>query len=177
VQLIDRLAAQTGLAVALFGKVGLNCQIFTWRAGNRPLNTASPKGMGGGLQERLTDSAVGWLLLSTIHQPRRDGSIRRLNAEASQDRKFVHAEMVERVQRAQDDGHAVGPAGFGSIADVCAVLLPSEEDGQTMAIGFVYEPSDQIDPQALVRCLNETVARCLTESAHENETLPFSTAA
>jgi DNA-binding IclR family transcriptional regulator len=176
--LIYRLVAQTGLAVAVFGKVGLNCQIFSWRAGNRALQTANPKGLGGGLQERLTDSAVGWLLLSTVQQPRRDGTIRRLNAEASQDRKFVHADMVERVQNAQDAGHAAGPAGFGSIADVCAVLLPGPTDNQTMAIGFVYEPSDQIDSQALVRCLNETIARCLSEpEGSAGPAVPFSSAA
>lgn len=177
VQIIDRLSAQTGLAVAVFGKVGLNCQIFTWRAGNRPLQTANPKGLCGGLQEPLTHSAVGQLLLSTVPQPRRDGTIRRLNAEASQDRKFAFAQMAEAVQQAADDGHAAGPAGFGSIADVCAVLLPGQPESHAMAIGFVYEPSEQIDPQALVACLNDTLARCLASPAAENETLPFSTAA
>ena len=35
VRLLDRLVAQTGLSVALFGMVGLNAQIVSWRAGTR----------------------------------------------------------------------------------------------------------------------------------------------
>ncbi len=35
VQLVDRLVAQTGLAVGIFGMVRLNAQIVSWRAGSR----------------------------------------------------------------------------------------------------------------------------------------------
>ena len=35
VGLIDRLVAQTGLSVALFGRVGLKAQIVSWHAGPR----------------------------------------------------------------------------------------------------------------------------------------------
>jgi DNA-binding IclR family transcriptional regulator len=80
--LIDRLSAQTGLAVAVFGMVGLKAQIFSWRGGARALRTAGSSGFCGGQQEHLSDSAVGWLLLSTVAQPRRDGMLRRLNANS-----------------------------------------------------------------------------------------------
>ncbi len=161
--LTDRLVAQTGLAVAVFGMVGLNAQIFSWRGGTRPLRTSLPKGFCGGLQEELSASAVGWLLLSTICQPRRDGTVRRLNAEAAEDRKFSFPEMVARIQSCQDYGHSIGPAGFGSIADTCAILLPGQPKGRPMAVGFIYEPSAQIDPAALIGCLSEAVQRCLEE--------------
>jgi DNA-binding IclR family transcriptional regulator len=157
--LIDRLVAQTGLNVAVYGHIGTNAQIFSWRTGGQIIRTANPKGMCGGLQERMSDSAVGQLLLSTIPMPRRDGVIRRLNAEAPEDRKFSAPEMAAQVQSIRDAGFAIGPAGFGSIADVCAMLLPCEREGHPMAIGFVYEPSDQIDPLALVRCLQDGIAR------------------
>jgi DNA-binding IclR family transcriptional regulator len=168
VTLIDRLSAQTGLAVAVFGLIGLNTQIFTWRSGTKTLRTANPRGLGGGLQERLTDSAAGHLLASTVPLPRRDGVLRRLNAEAPDDRKFVFGEMSATVLKARDDGFAHGPVGFGSIADVCAVLLPGQPMNHPIAIGLVYEPGETIDPMALVKCLREGIAHCLDRPSTES---------
>ncbi len=104
-------------------------------------------------------------MLSTISNPRRDGMIRRLNAEATIDRKFVAADMAGHIQSCREQGFATGRAGFGSIADVTAVLLPNMPDGQPLAIGFVYEPSDQIDTDGLLRTLNDAVRRCVEEPA------------
>lgn len=163
--LIDRLSAQTGLGIAVFGMVGLNVQIVSWRAGKRVFRTAGSGGMAGGQQERLSDSAAGLLMLSTVAQPRRDGLIRRLNAEAAPERKFAFPEVATRVQHCRDEAFVTGFAGFGSIADVTAVLLPNMPDGQPLAIGFVYEPSDQIDAAGLVRTLNEAVRRCVEEQS------------
>jgi DNA-binding IclR family transcriptional regulator len=157
--LIDRLSAQTGLGVAVFGMVGLKTQIFNWRGGKRTLRTSGAAGFCGGQQEHLSDSAVGWLLLSTIPAPRREGMIRRLNAEASPERKFAGAEMSTVVQQCRDNGHASGVAGFGSIADITAVLLPGQPDNQPLAIGLVYEPSGQIDAAALLESLRDAVGR------------------
>lgn len=163
--LIDRLAAQTGLGVAVFGMVGLKVQIFSWRAGKRTLRTSGPAGFCGGQQEHLSDSAVGWLLLSTVAQPRREGMIRRLNAEAAPERKFSCPDMVAQVQKCREQGHASGVAGFGSIADITSVLLPGQPDSQPLAIGFVYEPSAQIDPAALLQSLTDTLTRCMDGEA------------
>ncbi|MEY2926032.1 MAG: hypothetical protein RL367_509 [Pseudomonadota bacterium] len=175
--LIDRLVAQTGLSVAVFGMIGLNTQIFSWRAGARALRTSDPKGFCGGLQERLSDSSVGWLLLSTIGQPRRDGTVRRLNAEAAPERKFGFADMSARIESCQDYHHAIGPVGFGSLADGCSVLLPGQA-GRPMAIGFVYEPSAQIDPAALLFCLNDAIAHCIEQPDGQIATVQaFSSAA
>jgi DNA-binding IclR family transcriptional regulator len=159
VSIVDRLVAQTGLGVAVFGMVGLNVQIFSWRNGTATLGTARWQGFGSGLQERMSDSAAGQLLLSTIAQPRRDGTIRRLNAEAAEDRKFAFAEMATGVEAIRDAGFAHGPAGFGSIADCAAILLPGQPSNRPIALGFVYEPSDQIDPQALRELLKSAVTR------------------
>lgn len=161
--LIDRLSAQTGLGVAVFGMVGLKAQVYSWRAGTRTFRTSGPAGFCGGQQEHLSDTAAGWLLLSTIAQPRRDGVIRRLNAEASPERKFSFPEMAACVQQCRDQGYASGVAGFGSIADVTAVLLPGLPESQPLAIGFVYEPSEQIDASTLLRTLGDAVARCTDE--------------
>lgn len=158
--LIDRLSAQTGLGVAVLGMVGLSVQIFNWRGGKFPLRTSQTDGFCGGQQERLTDSAAGVLLLSTVQQPRRDGMLRRLNAEASEDRKVSVPEMTARMQRCADTGYSHGVAGFGSIADISAMLLPDQPAGQPLAIGLIYEPSDQIDPEALRLTLADAIARC-----------------
>jgi DNA-binding IclR family transcriptional regulator len=177
VSIVDRLVAQTGLSVAVFGMVGLNAQIFSWRSGTASLGTARSQGFGSGLQERMSDSAVGQLLLSTIAQPRRDGTIRRLNAEATEDRKFAFAEMASAVERMRDTGFAHGRAGFGSIADVCAILLPDQPANRPIALAFVYEPSDQVDPQALHELLVSAVTRSEEKPAQSATILPIASAA
>ncbi|HYD06315.1 MAG TPA: helix-turn-helix domain-containing protein [Reyranella sp.] len=158
--LIDRLSAQTGLAVAVFGMVGLNVQIFSWHSGRHVVRSARPEGLCGGIQESLSDSAAGWLLLSTVQQPRREGLIRRLNAEAAPERKFSHPAMMACVQDIRDRGHVTGVAGFGSLCDVTAALLPGQPEGEPLAVGFVYEPSDRIETDALRQCLIDGIARC-----------------
>ena len=162
--LIDRLSAQTGLGVAVLGMVGLSVQIFSWRGGKYPLRTSQTDGFCGGQQENLTDSAAGLLLLSTIPQPRRDGMLRRLNAEASDDHKFAMGEMSARVQQCIDTGYAHGVAGFGSIADISAMLLPDQPAGQPLAVALVYEPSEQIDPEVLRQTLASAIARCAADA-------------
>lgn len=163
VGLIDRLSAQTGLGVGVFSMVGLKMQVCSWRAGKRKLRTSNAAGLSGGQQEHLSDSAAGWLLLSTVAQPNRDGMIRRLNAEASPERRFAFAELSAQVQQCRDQGHATGAIGLGSIADVTAVLLPGLPEHQPLAVGLVYEPSDQIDTATLLRSLKDAVARCAEE--------------
>lgn len=161
--LIDRLSAQTGLGVAVLGMVGLSVQIFSWRGGKHPLRTSQTDGFCGGQQECLTGSTAGLLLLSTVPQPRRDGMLRRLNAEASEDRKFALGEMTARVQQCMDSGFAHGVAGFGSIADVSVMLLPDQPTGQPLAVALVYEPSEKIDPDALRHTLTDAIARCAAD--------------
>ena len=167
--LIDRLSAQTGLGVAVLGMVGLSVQIFSWRGGKWPLRTSQSDGFCGGQQECLTDSAAGLLLLSTVPQPRRDGMLRRLNAEAADDHKFAMCEMTARVQQCLDDGFAHGIAGFGSIADVTAMLLPDQPSGQPLAIALVYEPSEQIDPELLRHTMADAVARCAANAPQQTD--------
>ncbi|MET0239167.1 MAG: helix-turn-helix domain-containing protein [Sphingobium sp.] len=158
--LIDRLRAQTGLGVALFGMVGLNAQIFTWRSGVRMIRTDRPEGISGGMQERLTDSAAGCLLLSSVAQPRRDGMVRRLNAEAAPERKFSFADMGARLDACHDRRYAVGSFGFGSVAEMCCVLLPDQPENRPMALAFVYEGEERVDTTALVQCLQYAMQRC-----------------
>jgi DNA-binding IclR family transcriptional regulator len=162
--LIDRLSAQTGLGVAVLGMVGLSVQIFSWRSGAYPLRTSQTEGLSGGQQEALNDSAAGLLLLSTVPQPRRDGMLRRLNAEAPEDRKFSVPELAGRIQHAADHGHATGVAGFGSIADVTAMLLPDQPAGQPLAIALVYEPGEAIDADVLRQTIADAIAHCAADA-------------
>jgi DNA-binding IclR family transcriptional regulator len=183
VDLVDRLMAQTGLSVAVFGMVGVNAQIFSWRAGTAPLGTARAtgplynSGLCSGMQDRLTDSAAGMLLLSTIQRPRRDGVIRRLNAEAPENRKFNFATMGQQIQAVEHAGYACGVAGFGSIADVCAVLLPGQPMHQPIALGFVYEPSARIDVPGLAALLKTSVARLADHGEQPTQIVQLSSAA
>lgn len=157
--LIDRLSAQTGLGIAVFGMVGTTAQIFSWRPGKYQLRTSQSEGFSGGQHEVLTETAVGHLLLSTLPQARRDGLLRRINAEAPYERKFNFAEMVSRIQHCSDTGYATGVAGFGSIADVTAMLLPDQPMHQPLALALVYEPSEQINAETLRLTLADAIER------------------
>lgn len=176
-KLIDRLVTQTGLGVAVFGMVGLNAQIFSWHGGTTTIGTGRSQGFGSGLLERMSDSAVGQLLLSTIDQPRRDGTIRRLNAEATDDRKFAFAEMSAQIDAIRNAGQVSGQAGFGTISDTCAILLPGQPKNRAIAIGFVYEPSAQIDQQALTALLVSAVSRCTEQPEFSAPVVALSSAA
>lgn len=166
--LIDRLSAQTGLGIAVIGMVGTTAQIFSWRPGKYQLRTSQTEGFSGGQHEVLTETAAGQLLLSTLPQARRDGLLRRINAEAPAERKFAFGEMVARVQGCSDQGFATGVAGFGSIADVTAMLLPDQPASQPLAIALVYEPSEQIDAAALQQTLADAIERCVAEKPQQS---------
>jgi len=174
VRLLDRLVAQTGLSVALFGRVGLNAQIVSWRPGPRT-SPSVRRSLSGGLQEPLSDGAAGWMLLSTIAQPRGDGLVRRLNAEASDDRKFSFPEMAARLQSCRDDGHVRGLVGYGTQAEVLGVLLPGQPKDHQLVAGFVYGSEEKVNVDGLLQCLDEAIRQCFEGAgvtAAEVERLP-----
>jgi len=159
-RLTDRLAAQTGLSVALFGKVGLKTQIVSWRAGAR-CSPATVRGLFGGLQEPLCDNAAGWLLMSTIAPQRCDAVLRRLNAEAADTRKFAVGDMAMRLNAMRDTGHLRGPAGFGSSADMVAMLLPADGTDHRLVAGLVFGNEDRVNAESLLDCLNEAIRQAM----------------
>ncbi len=160
VRLLDRLAAQTGLPVALFGMTGLHAQIFAWRPGSREPDRDICR-TAGGLQHPLSHSAAGWLLLSTVSQPRRDGLLRRLNAEAREDSKFSCAEMGTRIEACRNSGEARGPAGFGSSSDMVALLLPAEAGDEPMALAILFGRDEPVNRDSLATCLAEAIRQIL----------------
>jgi hypothetical protein len=146
------------------GMVGLDVQIFRCIAGARPLATSVPNAMSGGAQTPLHESAAGRLLLSTIAPERHSGMLRRLSAEAPEGRKFNIAELTAQIQACGRQGYAVGPAGFGAMADMCAVLLPVGPGERPMVLGLVYEPNDKVDPQTLVDLVRSSLQGCVGEA-------------
>jgi DNA-binding IclR family transcriptional regulator len=159
-ELMDRLNAQTSLAVALFGLVGVDVQIFDTRS-TRDIarDRISPRTYNG-MRERLTNSAVGRLLLGTLSRTRREGIVRRLNAEARGECTPL-AEMLELIDAAERQGVTVGALGFGCHAEVCAALLPAYAVDEPMAIGFVYQPSNRIDVPSLTRTLTSSLEQMI----------------
>jgi DNA-binding IclR family transcriptional regulator len=131
--------------------------MFRWLAGSKPLASPIP----GGVQKRLCESAAGWLLLSTLSPERREGVIRRLRAEAPAEERAGYSALSERVQECGRQGYVVGPAGFNPTADICAILLPSEPGERPMVLGFVYEPCEEINPEALLALLRRSVQSCV----------------
>lgn len=176
VRLVDRLVAQTGLAVGLFSVVGLNTQVIGWYPGPRCHRTSAAH-MHGGMQEPLSDSAAGWLMLSAIAKPRRDGMLRRLNAEASEQRKFTSADMNARLDECHENGYVRAPAGFGTRAELLGVLLPCEDANHPMAVGFIYDGRDIVNVTGLLACLEEAISHCLRRPIDEDRVRRFPTAA
>lgn len=153
VRLVDRLVAQTGLSVALFGMVGLNAQVVGVRQGSR----GPDAGLLGGSQTPMAYSAAGWLLLSTVPQSRADGMVRRMIAEAPESRRFGFAEMGETLRRCREDGHARGAVGFGTSAHATAMLLPGGDPEHPLAIGFVTPSDAGAKSSALLECLEDAI--------------------
>ncbi len=155
VRLIDRLVAQTGLSVAVFGKIGVNVQVVSLRQGSR-----GPEiGLLGGSQTPLAFSAAGWLLLSTVPQQRADGMVRRMIAEAPESRRFAFAEMSETLHRCRAEGHVQGQLGFGTKGQAMAVLVPGGEAENPLAVGFVYPTDAGAKSTALLDCLKDAVGQ------------------
>lgn len=159
-RMVDELRGQTGLGVVLIGMIGTQAHIFRWNCGIKRLAlVAEGGGFAGGAQESLSDTAAGWLLLSTLNPSRRDGLLRRLNAEAPEHRKFAPTEMSMRVRNCAEQGFSVGPAGFGVSATLASVLLPASQTDRPMAIGFVCQNGDEVDPAVLVALLQRAIER------------------
>lgn len=162
VRLLDRLSAQTGLAIVLYGMTGLSIQVFAWRAAKRgPVRDLCRT--VGGLQYPLSQSAAGWLLLSTVAQPRRDGLLRRLNAESSDDRKFVFADMAARVETCAQTGQVRGSAGFDSVREMVAQLLPVEAADEPLAIAILFNRDEPVNRDALAACIDDGIAQMMGE--------------
>ena len=166
VRITDRLVAQTGLPVAVFAMTGLNVQIVSWRTGPRTAVT-NTRGLYGGVQVPMSTSAAGWLLLSTVPQPRRDGMVRRLNAEATEERKFAVSEMASRLQACHERGWVEGPAGCNTNAKLVARLLPVGEGERALAVGLVHGVEDQVDTANLLACLDDAIHLCLGDRQSE----------
>lgn len=177
VQLLDRLSAQTGLAVVLFGMTGLATQVFAWRAASRGPARDLCRTVGG-LQHPLSHSAAGWLLLATIAQPRRDGLVRRLNAEAGDDQKFVFAEMCARIEACAQTGEVRGSAGFDSNREMVASLLPVEAADEPLAIAILFGREEPVNRDALAACIAEAIRQMMGErEEHPGTIAAFPTAA
>lgn len=174
--LLDRLRAQTGLTVALFGMVGVDLQVFTCRAGDSDASESFSELFSGGKFERLTDSAAGQLLLSGLSRPRREGIIRRLNAEADGNH-MPYSEMLALIDKFERTSSAVGPAGFGLDAEICAALLPAHVVDQPLAIGFVYRPSSKIDAESLSQTLVKAIDQAVYVSEERDTVRPLVAAA
>ena len=167
-RLVDRLALQTGLAVGLFGMVGVRCQIVAWRrpqGGSQAGGGAAPAGLHAGAMTPLSACAAGWLLLSSIEPSRREGMIRRLRAEADEAQRISCRDVPERVAVCGAQGHAHGPAGFGADASMLGMLLPPIGPRPPLVAGFVFAGAEQLQLRALLQCLREAIDQCCRDGA------------
>lgn len=152
---ITDLAAEARVGVALIGMVGVNAQVFHTMPGAKALKQP----VSGGQLERLVNGVAGMLLISTLSSDRRDGLLRRLNAEAPAEQKFNLAAVRERIEIAAKQGYAIGASGFGN-AQMCAMLVPVEPGDRPLALGFVYDSAESVDLTQLLSLLRKAVDSC-----------------
>jgi len=162
VRFMDRLAAQTGLSVILYGKIGLEAQIVNLRHGAQSPAWVKSKFFGG-MKEAMTRNAAGWLLLSTLEPGMVEGALRRLNAEADDANKFIQREMHERITEAAQTNIATGPAGFGSSGSMVATLLPGCPEESPLAVGIVLNRDTAADPSILAQYIEQAAGAYLGE--------------
>lgn len=153
---MERFAQSSRHSVALFGTVGTHVQLFRWAPGATPIGAE----LGCGMTDRLSTSAAGQLLLSTMPTDAMGRALRRLNSEASEEERFSYSAMVERVTQFQRQGHSTGDAGFGTNARVTSVLLPQSDLKRPLAIGVFYPADSAVDAGALVTSLKAGVEAC-----------------
>ncbi len=156
VGLMERLRAQTGLPVALFGLVGVEVQVFARFSAGRPGAKAGEEKIAGGQSEKLTISVAGQLLMAALSRPQRAGIVRRLNAEAKGD-FMPFGEMIDLIDRHERHGRAFGPAGFGTHAELCVEMLPAYETDRPLAVGLLVESPEKVDREALVASLSSAI--------------------
>lgn len=162
--LMDRIAEQTGTSVALFGMVGTFVQIFRVSHGAEPV-----RGIGYGASERLSASAAGLLLLSTIAPDQVGRILWRLQAEAPAAEKFNHAEIREHIALFRRKGAAVGRAGFVPGAQIAACLLPRANGQPPLALGVLTPAAKTVDTDALISTMNRGIAQCGTQRESEHQ--------
>ena len=167
VRLMERLVAQTGLDVALFSMVGLDTQVVNARSGKRSMYNDKEQ-LFGGTKETLAFNAQGCLLLSTVEKTRREGMVRRMNAEAEESCKFSHKEIMERIDACVERRYVVGPAGYGTDRKILAALMPRQPDNHPLAIGILYRAEDKVVPENLLRCLGDAMRKCLPDPESAN---------
>lgn len=167
---MDRLALSSRCSVALFGQIGTHIQIFRWSAGQYPIDPD----IGSGSAERLSASAAGQLLLSTLSADEAGKILRRLNAEARDEDKFSYSAMLERVAQYQRQGYATGEAGFAPNMRVTAVLLPAGTSDRPLGVGVFNPGTVSIDTDALVATIRNAVDRCASEPRADMPAPPLS---
>ncbi|CAN7536348.1 helix-turn-helix domain-containing protein [Phenylobacterium sp. LjRoot219] len=154
--LMDHLAVETGLSVALVGRVGRDAQIFGWSEAAGPTPAPWPGRLSPGRKCPLHESAAGWLLLSTLGPSRSDAILHRLRGEAPAEQKFNPSAIGARVQACARQRHVLGPAGFGALLDFCGVLTPGAPDDQPLVIGVAFDKSS-VSPTVLLPVLQSAV--------------------
>jgi hypothetical protein len=93
--------------------------------------------------------------------------VRRLNAEATEERKFVVSVMTNHLQACHERGWVEGPAGCNTNAKLVARLLPVGEGERPLAVGLVHGVEDQVDTANLLACLDDAIHLCLGDRIPE----------
>lgn len=162
VGLMDHLLAQTGLAVALLGIVGLDAQVLAWRPGLREREEFARPPCSGS-KEPLLRAAAGLLMLSALDPTRCEGLVRRMNAEAAEGAKFRQGEVMASIEDCRHRGYSHGLAGFGTGLRALSCLLPQQPMGQPMAVCLAYGEAEDVDPGRLLKVLNDAIGMFVPE--------------
>ena len=173
--LMDALSERAGKAVVLATTVGLAVRYIhvIEAARHRPapqgaLQKSAPQGAlqkpaPQSTQQKLLRSTTGRLFLSTFEDRKLRAVVHRLNAEESdQAQRVPLREVLADVEQIRRQGYA--QARQADADRLVAMLLPSTDADQPLAIGLGGEALSQAQIEPLAAMLREAVARACPPS-------------
>lgn len=168
-EFMDRAAMMSGCSIVLLGVVGVHVQAFRMSDGD----AVHSDQLICGASEKLANSVAGLLLLASQGRDHAGRVLWRLNAEAAAEDKFNHAEMCQRITTFQNQGYAVGEAGFDPDLQMIATLLPGEAGGQPLSLAAVYPTSKIVDSDGLRAMLVNGVRESMYDSYNDDRKQPI----
>ena len=155
-QRVSWLAQESRLPVIVSGMVGVKALVYTSRRSHQADDARHLAIPRSGQSDALIGSAMGWTLLGTCDRQRRTGMIRRLIAEGGV-QQFSFNELCGVVDRALEEGHIAGPAGFGVKGSCLAMPVPRQSTDHPLAIACVFPGSEHRDMPRLLGLMREAM--------------------
>ncbi|MBS0469629.1 MAG: IclR family transcriptional regulator [Proteobacteria bacterium] len=153
-RLMQRLHRETGESVMLATQSDLNAQYIHAVQGDEPLRAAVPVGT----LRPLTNSGMGWLLLSGHGEAEIEKLCRRIDVTSG--KRVDRIQLRRRLAQVRQDGYVISRHTVRRGTGIIAVLLPQRILGRVFAIG-VAGPVARLEEKeaAILASLRRGIAR------------------